>query len=228
MTTTDSRQDTTDAHPYSPERDARLDATFDALENRNCRALLRHLAEADGPLAADELADRLADGDGPREERGLRARLHHNYLPKLDDAELVDYDADRGLVSDRDDGRFADLAPTLESFESADRPVSLDALFDLLAAFRRREALVTLLTHEALSLPDLADEVAVAERGEPLTRIDADDVLEVYLSLYHTHVPKLAGEGLVEYDQDDDYVALTDAARELEPTVRSLCSPADD
>ncbi|UPV74664.1 hypothetical protein M0R89_01005 [Halorussus limi] len=232
MTTTDSRRDTADARPYSPERDASLDATFDALGNRHCRVLLRYLADSDESLVVDDLVDLLANDDTasdvtPTDEDRLRARLHHNYLPKLDDTDLVEYDADGGLVTYCDDGRFEAVAAAVDTFESADRPISIDTLFDLLADRRRREALVTLLSHEDLSLPDLADEVAVAERGEPLTRIDADEVLQVYLSLYHTHVPKLARDGLVDYDQEDDYVALTDAGHALESTIRSLCASGD-
>ena len=227
MTTTDSRHDTADASPHSPERAVSLDATFDALGNEDCRVLLRHLVESDDALGVEDLVDRLADATGTDEDR-LRARLHHSYLPKLADAGLVEYDAERELVADGEDARFEAMVPTVESFEQADHSISLDSLFGLLADFRRREALVTLLTHEDISLPDLADEVAIAERGEPLTRIDADDVLHVYLSLYHTHVPKLARAGLVEYDQDDDYVALTDAGLALESPIRALCDPADD
>ena len=227
MTTTDSRNDTADARPYSTERDASLDATFDALGTEDCRVLLRHLADSDEAVVVDDLVDRLADDATLADEVRLRARLHHTYLPKLADAGLVEYDADRELVTQREDGRFEELRPVVANFESEDRPVSLDTLFDLLADVRRREAVATLLAHGDLSLPDLADEVAVAEEGEPLTRIDADDVLQVYLSLYHTHVPKLARAGLVDYDQDDDYVALTDAGRDLESSIRSFCNGED-
>jgi hypothetical protein len=114
----------------------------------------------------------------------------------------------------------------VESYASED-VLALDSLFELLAAFRRRTAYRTLLRHESMSLPDLADEVAVTERGQPLTEIAADAVLQVYLSLYHTHVPKLAAAGLVAYDQESDYVALTDAGRELESPVRDLLDAAD-
>ncbi|WP_128476097.1 DUF7344 domain-containing protein [Halorussus pelagicus] len=226
MTTTDSCPDTADANPHSPERAVPLDATFDALENEDCRVLLWHLAESDDALVVDDLVDRLAETE--TDEERLRARLHHSHLPKLADAGLVAYDAERELVAYGEDARFEAMVPIIESFEQTDHPISLDSLLGLLADFRRREALVTLLNHEDLSLPDLADEVTIAERGEPLTRIDADDVLQVYLSLYHTHVPKLARAGLVDYDQDDDYVALTDAGLALESPIRALCDPTDD
>lgn len=229
MTTTNSCQDATaDARPHSSERDASLDATFDALANRRCRVALQQLAECDDALVVDDLVARLSDElDDAVSESRLRTSLHHAHLPKLDDAGLVDYDPDRGLVRFRDDSKFEAISPAIESLESADRPISTDALLDLLANFRRRQALVTLVRHDDLSLPDLADEVAVAERDDLLSNIDPDDVLGVYLSLYHTHVPKLTAAGLVEYDQRDDYVALTEPGRALESSVRSLCDLAD-
>lgn len=75
-------------------------------------------------------------------------------------------------------------------------------------AHQRRALLVQCLTefHEPVSLPDLADEVAVREYDEELTALTGEQVKEIYLSLYHTHVPKLAEAGLIEYDQESDHV----------------------
>jgi DNA-binding transcriptional ArsR family regulator len=229
MTTTDSYENATaDARTHSSEDDVPLDATFDVLANRRCRIALRHLAECDDALVVDDLAARLADElDGEASETHLSTSLHHTHLPKLDDAGLVEYDSDRGFARFRDDSQFEELRPAIDALESADSPVSTDALLGLLSDFRRRQAILTLVRHDDLPLPDLADEVTVAERDEYLSNIDPDDVLEVYLSLYHTHVPKLAAAGLVEYDQDDDYVALTGASRALEAPIRSLCNPVD-
>lgn len=224
MTTTDSRHDA-DAAPRDAERDAPLDALFDALAPRRCRDLLRYLGEReDGAVVLEDLVARLAD-DGEPDHR-VRARLHHTYLPRLADAGLVDYDPECGLVQRTADGRVESVRSVLAAFETADLPVSVDTLLELLSALRRRRAFLTLLDHGDLSLPDLADEVAVAETGRQLPEIDPDDVLQVYLSLYHTHVQKLAEAGLVEYDQERDFVALTDAGRALEAPVRDLCDAA--
>ncbi|NEU56208.1 hypothetical protein [Halorussus sp. MSC15.2] len=235
MTTTDTHpDDTADAEPCGPESGVSLDATFAALADRECRDLLWRLAESDDEtFLVTDLAARLTDGTESDDATGnaetrLTARLHHTVLPKLDDAGLVAYETDRGLVRSCLDSRYAAMVEGIAGFESADRPVPLDTLFELLADFRRRTAYLTLLRHDDLSLPDLADEVAVAERGEPLSKVDPDDVLRVYLSLYHTHVPKLADTGLVAYDQEDDYVALTDVGRALESPTRALCDPSDD
>jgi len=218
VTTTERRYDMlADAGPQGAEPGAPLDAVFDAVADARCRRLLERLAErADGDGVETGVADLAADA-------GVDC-LHHAVLPKLDDAGFLDYDAENGTVSYRSDARLeAVLAATDELGDHAE--VGLDALLDALGDFRRRCTLAALLSHGDLPLADLADEVTVEERGRPLTSVDAETVLEVYLSLYHTHVPKLSDAGLVAYDQQRDVVALTDAGRGLEPAVRSLCSP---
>lgn len=98
--------------------------------------------------------------------------------------------------------------PSSDSFERS-HAATLDATFDVLSNRRRREALRCLAAHdEPMALADLADEVAVAERGGPITDIPAEAVKRVYVSLYHTHVPNLENAGFVRYDQERDLVAL--------------------
>lgn len=99
-----------------------------------------------------------------------------------------------------------------------------DTLFDALAHQRRRHAIAALLEHDPpITLPDLADEVAVRERETALTKIPAETVKRIYLSLYHSHVPKLADAGIVEYSQEQDMVVLLADAE----TVETLLAPLD-
>jgi DNA-binding transcriptional ArsR family regulator len=93
----------------------------------------------------------------------------------------------------------------------------LDAVFRALADERRRIALSSLGGHETLTLPDMAEFVAERERSAPLTSIDAAVVRDVYLSLYHTHVPVLEDAGVVRYEQERDLVTRTD---QYEPLLR--------
>ncbi|WP_226481145.1 DUF7344 domain-containing protein [Natrinema amylolyticum] len=87
---------------------------------------------------------------------------------------------------------------------------SLDDAFALLADQRRRLLLAVMRTYgEELTLPDAAEEVAVRETGHNVTNISAERVREVYLSLYHDHLPRLVDAGLLEYDQERDLVAPT-------------------
>lgn len=86
---------------------------------------------------------------------------------------------------------------------------SLDTLFELLSNRRRRYVLSCLNEYEnPMALADLADEVAARENGTPITQTSAEEVKRIYISLYHTHVPKLEAADVVRYSQDQDMVAL--------------------
>lgn len=91
-------------------------------------------------------------------------------------------------------------------------PLSLDETFDLLAHERRRRVITCLREHGTLALADLADEIAEREHDAPISKIPKEDVLHVYSSLWHAHVPKLVEGDVVEYDQDRDLVSLGDNA----------------
>lgn len=91
-----------------------------------------------------------------------------------------------------------------------------DALHGLLAHHRRRHVLVCLDQHDRLALADLADEVAAREHDEPIAEIPEEEVLCIYSSLWHAHVPKLVEANVVEYDQDRDIVSLGANADQLQ------------
>lgn len=101
---------------------------------------------------------------------------------------------------------------TLE-FGDAD---SLDTLFELLSNRRRRYVLSCLNEYEnPMALADLADEVAARENGTPITQTSAEEVKRIYISLYHTHVPKLERAGVVRYSQERDLVVLEERFEQL-------------
>ena len=92
-----------------------------------------------------------------------------------------------------------------------------NAIFGVLAHHRRRYVLRELRQHaDPMSLADVADEVAVRENETPITDIPADEVKRVYMSLYHTHIPKLEAADLVRYDQERDTVLLSEQAEEVD------------
>lgn len=112
----------------------------------------------------------------------------------------------------------SEIEEVIESHERVD--ISTDTVFELLADSRRRYLLESLAEHGySLTLADLADEVASRECDAHITDIPEDEVLEVYLSLYHQHVPKLDGADVVVYDQDRDLVARDENATVLEQVI---------
>ncbi|WP_121742437.1 DUF7344 domain-containing protein [Natronorubrum halophilum] len=94
---------------------------------------------------------------------------------------------------------------TLDTCETSAKTV--DEAFGLLADQRRRLFLKVMRTYgESITLPDAAEEVAVRETGRNVSNISAECVHEVYISLYHDHLPRLVDVGLLEYDQERDLV----------------------
>lgn len=63
-------------------------------------AVLARLVDRSSPVSVAGLAaDLVEDADEPVDVDRAQVRLHHVALPKLDDAGLVDYDADERVVA---------------------------------------------------------------------------------------------------------------------------------
>lgn len=100
--------------------------------------------------------------------------------------------------------------------EGAQSPSQISELFALFAHHRRRYALRELRQHtNPMTLADLADEIAIRENETPLAEVPAEEVKRIYMSLYHTHIPKLEEADLVHYDQEQDTLTLTDRAERI-------------
>ena len=99
---------------------------------------------------------------------------------------------------------------TLSILDSLPRDCSqeqLSAALRVLSNPRRRHTLRVVREHgEEISLPDVADEVAVREHDRPLPEISAETVSDIYISIYHDHLPRLVDAGLLGYDQERDLV----------------------
>ena len=76
----------------------------------------------------------------------------------------------------------------------------LDELLDALGHPTRRRVLSHLRDHEVATLDVLASEVAAWEMGAPPDEIPAARRGRAASTLAHTHLPKLARSGCIEYD----------------------------
>jgi hypothetical protein len=94
-----------------------------------------------------------------------------------------------------------------------DDPAGLSEQFRLLAHAYRRHTIEILAEHTTLSLADLAELVAEREADAGLVDIPAERVRDLYLELYHVHVPKLVDAHVLQYDQESDVVSLLDDGR---------------
>lgn len=90
--------------PADPDRsletsgrsDASLDRLYRLLADGERRALLAFLLERDEPVPLSELRAHVAD-DGDERRAGIR--LVHSHLPKLAEADLVEYDRESGRAA---------------------------------------------------------------------------------------------------------------------------------
>jgi predicted transcriptional regulator len=178
-----------------------LDDFYTVLADERRRRLLDHLASV-GRTRVDALVEAFA-GDAPDRFENV---LHHVHLPSLVDADVVT--VEDGVVDYAPPAAFDRLVDRVTRHAGGPDAHPADEAFDLLADARRRRLLTLVGEHRELALPDVADEVAIDERDASIVDIDPDTVLDVYLSLYHDHVPRLVEAGLVEYDQERDLVAV--------------------
>jgi len=118
------------------------------LSNQRRRYVLYHLHRTRETVSLRDLAEQIAawENDVPISELNYKQRkrvytsLHQTHLPKLDEADIVDYDRDRGTVTLAD--RAAELDGYLEVVGEHDLPwcdfylgLSAVALLALLAAW---------------------------------------------------------------------------------------------
>lgn len=100
--------------------------------------------------------------------------------------------------------------------ESAREDLSEDVIFDIVSNRRRRFVLRYLDNEQnSAQLTDIATELAAAESDSTPERVDKQARKRAYVSLYQTHVPRLADEGIVAYDEETGEVSLRDPAEEV-------------
>lgn len=88
------------------EGDAPLDEIFEVLSNRQSRFALYYLGDA-GTASLDEVAAAVTGFEAqasdaiasPDDEQGVKTRLYHLVLPKLDAQGFVEFDADERTVT---------------------------------------------------------------------------------------------------------------------------------
>ncbi|TYT63531.1 DUF7344 domain-containing protein [Natrialba swarupiae] len=83
------------------------DVIFELLKNRRRREVLAYLLEAEETVTLGELAEQIAAWENDTDVNALSSdqrkrvyvALYQTHLPKMDDAGIVEYDQDRGLIT---------------------------------------------------------------------------------------------------------------------------------
>lgn len=111
--TTDERNGGTESTAESPPTgtdDLSNDVVFGLLSAKRRRSVLRYLHENDGGTTIGEVAEHIGAAENGIEVHQLSSTqrkrayvgLYQNHLPKLDDANVIDYDRARGTIELRE------------------------------------------------------------------------------------------------------------------------------
>ena len=96
---------------------------------------------------------------------------------------------------------------TAESTDAG--PLSTDTIFDTLSNRRRRYVLHYLKrVDEPVSLRDLSEQLAAWEHGIDRVEVRPKERKRLYTALHQTHLPKMDGLGVLDYDRDRGLVSM--------------------
>lgn len=105
--------------------------------------------------------------------------------------------------------------------------LEMDLAFEALAHRRRRYLLYTLLEDRMWNLEELAEKITAWEADTARTiRVD-DAVEQVYVSLYHNHVPKLVEDEIIEFDEMTETITRGPHAEQVLAVLETAGGSAD-
>ncbi|WP_455032225.1 DUF7344 domain-containing protein [Haloarcula terrestris] len=101
--------------------------------------------------------------------------------------------------------------------------VAYDSLLDLCRNQHRRIVLKTLVEEQqSVTVDDLTGVVLKYNHQISVTEASEDILTEINNSLYHTHLPKIASEGLINYNPERQLVEPTKQLDQVQPTLTTL------
>ncbi|VTT88148.1 hypothetical protein DM2_1482 [Halorubrum sp. DM2] len=105
--------------------------------------------------------------------------------------------------------------------------LTADGVFELLSNHRRRMVLYYLRTNgRSVGVQELATQIASMENDVPTDELTSQQRKRVYVSLYQTHLPKMADMDIVEYDKDSGTVQLAGRADDIDDYLTTDDEPA--
>ncbi|MFB6135583.1 MAG: hypothetical protein ABEJ04_02385 [Halobacteriaceae archaeon] len=105
--------------------------------------------------------------------------------------------------------------------------LELDHVFDVLAHPRRRYLLYALATDGEWTLRELATKLAAWEEDVDEAAVSDHVRDRVYVSLYHSHVPKLVDEGMVRFDEESERLSPAEHAGQVQAVLAGAGGSAD-
>ncbi|MFB6136244.1 MAG: hypothetical protein ABEJ04_05755 [Halobacteriaceae archaeon] len=141
----------------------------------------------------------------------------------------VSADEENAAPGSRDEvGAGESGAPERLSRDIDPAVLELDAVFDVLAHPRRRYLLYALATDGEWTLRELATKLAAWEEDVDEAEVTDHVRDRVYVSLYHSHVPKLVDEGMVRFDEDGERLSPAEHAEQVQAALAGAGGSLDD
>jgi len=100
--------------------------------------------------------------------------------------------------------------------------VERDYVYEALSHRRRRYLLYAFNEDVEQTIEELSRKVAAWERDVSRETVNATQLDRVYLSLYHTHVPKLVDAGILVYGDSNETVTIGPRFGEFLATLREI------
>ncbi|QSX00990.1 DUF7344 domain-containing protein [Haloterrigena alkaliphila] len=98
-----------------------------------------------------------------------------------------------------------------------------DTLLELCQEQHRRIVLAVLASEKrSLTVNDLTKTIIKHNHHTPLREISSEESRRIRLELHHVHIPKLADQSLVEYDQERKLVEPTSRLDQLQPQLSAI------
>jgi DNA-binding transcriptional ArsR family regulator len=95
-------------------------------------------------------------------------------------------------------------------------------VFEILSNERRRMVLYYLRKGDrSAGVKELAEQIAAIENDVPVEELTSKQRKRVYVSLYQTHLPKMAKMSVIEYDKEEGIVHLTDLSDSIDKYLTS-------
>jgi hypothetical protein len=133
-----------------------------------------------------------------------------------------------GDQSDGADGTLSDRnADASGDHATPPNVLEIDHVYSALAHPRRRHLCDTLRREGERRLPELASRIAAWENDVPVEAVTADQRDEVYVSLYHAHVPKLVDVGVLAFDEEREVITPDDHAEQVLAALDGIGSSVD-
>ncbi len=133
-----------------------------------------------------------------------------------------------------DDDRSSESKPGSSDSALGDSPVridpavlELDHVFSVLSHPRRRYLMYALAENPEWTLTELATKLTAWETDVDEAAVGPHARDQTYVTLYHTHVPKLVDEGVVEFDSETETIARADHADQVFAVLAGAGSSLD-